>query len=111
MRILLGKYVIAMTLTSALLGVTVPSLAEETGKTVSYADLDLNNPDDVAVIYERIQDAARMVCRDSSAPWDGQRTKHFNQCLQDTVDAAVQDVDNFQLTALHQQVREDIAGR
>jgi UrcA family protein len=100
-----------MLLTLALLGVTSPSFAEETGKTVSYADLDLNNPADVAIVYERIQDAARMVCKDSSAPWDGQATKHFNQCMQDTVDAAVQDIDNFHLTALHEQIREDVAGR
>lgn len=111
MRILLGKYVIAMTLTTALLGASGPTLAEETGKTVSYADLDLDNPADVAVIYERIQDAARMVCRDSAAPWDGQSTKHFNKCFQETVNAAVQDVNNFELSALHQRITKEIAGR
>ena len=64
MRILPGKYVIAMTLTTALLGASGPSIAEETGKTVSYADLDLSNTADVIIVYERIQDAARMVCND-----------------------------------------------
>jgi UrcA family protein len=100
-----------MTLTTALLGATGPTFAEETGKTVSYADLDLGNSADVAIVYERIQDAARMVCRDSAAPWDGQGTKHFNQCFKDTVDTAVQDVNNFELTALHQRIRKEVAER
>ena len=111
MRILPGKYVIAMTLTTALLGASGPSIAEETGKTVSYADLDLSNTADVIIVYERIQDAARMVCNDSAAPWDGQRTKHFNRCFRDTIDAAVQDVNNFELTALHQRIRKEVAER
>jgi UrcA family protein len=113
MRSLLGKSVIAMTLTTALLGTAGQAFAGETSKTVSYTDLNLNIHDDVAVLYQRIQDAARVVCKDDSAAWypNPRSTKHFSQCMQVTIDKAVRNVNNFELTALHKRIREEIAGR
>jgi len=113
MRILLGKYVVAMTLTTALLGASGQALAGEISKTVSYTDLNLNNHADVAVLYERIQDAARTVCKDGSAAWypNPRSTRHFDQCMQVTIDKAVRNVNNFELTALHQRNRKEIAKR
>jgi UrcA family protein len=68
---------------------------------VSFADLDLNKTAGVDALYKRIQRAARMVCRDSTSPFDIGRARKFRKCYEAAIDTAVTDVRSPLLTARH----------
>ncbi len=69
-------------------------------KVVSFADLDLTRAEGVSTLYNRIQGAAREVCRpleDRSL----QRAALLRECLSTAVDTAVKDVGSPLLTQHH----------
>ena len=111
MKTLIGQTLISMTLTLALLAVAPASFAAGPSKRVEFNDLNLERPADVAILYERIQEAARKVCETRSTPWEMYQDKVIEECIKDTVDAAVEDVNYYALTALHKGQRESVAGR
>ena len=112
MKTYLNQLIIALTLSLAIAGWSNPSLAGGYHQAVNYSDLNLDRPGDVAVLYARIQGAARTVCKISmSATWDYSLITHYHQCVQATVDKAVRGVDNDALTALHQGWMEKVAKR
>lgn len=112
MKTFLKQAVIVLTLAIALSGWSSPSLAEGYHQEVNYSDLNLDQPGDVAVLYKRIQGAARTVCKlDTATTWDGSLMTHYIQCIQAAVDKAVHGVDNDALTALHQGRMEKVAKR
>ena len=110
MKTYLKRPVITLTMCMALAALSCPSFAGKYFEKVNYADLNLEQPGDVAVLYERIQDAARAVCKDDTLIW-GYHRKALNRCIQRTVDLAVVRVDNTALTALHQGRSESVAKR
>jgi UrcA family protein len=68
---------------------------------VAYSDLDLTRADHASALYWRIQNAANVVCAERSAP--GSRALLIERkCIAKAVDAAVQNVDNANLTAIYQ---------
>ena len=112
MKTLIGKTLVTITLMVGLAGVTIPTFAAQPSKTVNFSDLNLEKPADVAILYQRIQQAARRVCEKKSTPWEMYQDKVIEECIKVTVDAAVKDVDYFALTAMHKgQSRSDVAGR
>jgi UrcA family protein len=78
--------------------------------TVRFADLDLARPQDAEVLYQRIQFAARLVCTDSSAPWDGRRSRNWIRCFNGVVEDAVRGIDQPLLTALYRARARHTAG-
>ena len=94
------------------------SLVTEPGRTraVSAGDLDLNRPAGVATLYERIQAAARAVCREEALNFR-RSTKGFapvswrQTCVAQAIDGAVANADNVQLSALHRGTPELIVQR
>ena len=106
----LNKLVVITILSIALTGLSCPSIAGQFLKRVNYSNLNLDRPGDVTVLYERIQDAARLVCKDDTATW-GFHRKAFNRCFERTMDKAVMRVGNGALTALHQGQIESVAKR
>jgi UrcA family protein len=82
-------------------------------RTVSTVDLDLNRPAGVATLYERIQAAARAVCREVAHDYR-RETRSFASAAQRqfsvtrAVDGAVADVGNVQLSALHRGTQERV---
>lgn len=84
------------------------TLVTESGRTraVSTGDLDLDRPAGVATLYQRIQAAARAVCREEALDFR-QNTRSFapvswrKTCVAQAIDGAVADVDNVRLSALH----------
>jgi len=106
-----GAIVITAMLSIALLVPASPAAADDSGQKVAFEDLDLNQPADVATLYERIQAAARSVCRNDSAPWDGRQASNYQKCFEGAVDLAVRDINNVSLTALHHEFGEKIASR
>ena len=111
MKTLFEQSVIAVAISIALLGTSSLTFADGYSKKISYADLDLNQSSDVAVLYERIQAAARKVCKESSAPHDGHHRRNYERCYQGAVDLAVKEVSHFALAALHEGNSGSIAGR
>jgi len=82
-------------------GFSNPSFADGFSKKIGYSDLDLDQPANVAVLYERINKAANTVCTDTTAIW-GYHRRNFNRCFEKTVTKAVSGINNDALTALHQ---------
>jgi len=85
MKTAIAQTISALTLTAALIGASSSALADErtsagTGEPsikIEFADLNLNLSEDVAELYARIKSAARLVCVDSSSPWDAKRVESF----------------------------------
>jgi UrcA family protein len=68
---------------------------------VSYADLDLSKANHAGVLYGRLQNAAIAVCAENGVP--GSRALLIeHKCIAKAVDAAVQNIDNPNLTAIYQ---------
>lgn len=101
---------IASTLAVGLLGLFAQTSAADSSKIVRIDDLDLTQAADVGVLYDRIQRAARRVCRDESSPWDGKRSSRFARCEHDAVDDAVRTVNHPALAILHRAEGERLAG-
>lgn len=87
---------IALSGTPALADVT----AEPLSKVVNYADLDLNHPPGVKVLYERLRSAAQGVCQ----PFEGRTLKQVGDsraCFDQAMARAVKDVNKPLLTAYY----------
>ena len=71
--------------------------------TVRYHDLDLNGPEGIARLYERIYTAAADVCRTAEGhqPLDGESARDRDACVNHSVAQAVRTVHNEKLTAFH----------
>ena len=111
MKTYLNQSVIALILSLAITGWSNPSFAGQYHRKINYTDLNLDQPGDVAILYARIQRAARLVCRRERARWDEFVMTHYQQCLQMTVDKAVHDVNLDALTALHRGQMESVVKR
>jgi UrcA family protein len=70
--------------------------------TVQYADLDLNNPKSVEVLYGRIEKAAQRLCTDSGWRRVDERVRE-QQCIARTISDTVAKIPNDRLAALYKQ--------
>jgi len=87
---------------SQLTAVTVVGGAEDgTMVKIRYHDLDLMRDGGVKALYHRIKVAAHTVCDQSVPVWAAQRSERMQACLGSAVDAAVVQVGNARLAALH----------
>ena len=68
--------------------------------TVRFADLDLSRPAGAAVLYQRIEAAARRVCGNPYVPQLADFVEQRN-CRRATIDDAVQRISSPLLIALH----------
>ena len=91
------------TLSSAGAGVAVARGDEAPSVTVRYHDLNLNSPQGVADLYERIHAAALIVCKSAEGSqfvnrvfWSG-----WNDCINHAEANAVNTVHNEKLSAYH----------
>jgi UrcA family protein len=78
-----------------------PNPADGSSIKVSFHNLDFDNSNAVAGLYRRIQTSARLVCIDSTSPWDASRQETFERCYTAVVEKAVGQVNRPQLTALY----------
>lgn len=74
---------------------------------VKVGDLDLDKPAGVAVLYERLQFAARKVCGPSSVTGSRLSLREQRSCVISAVDNAVHRLDKPALTAYHQAHASD----
>ncbi len=71
----------------------------ETNKvTVSYADLNLENKEDVQALYRRLQRASRKVC---GSTYPGEDHQRIGACYRATLSNSVDKADNDDLTRIH----------
>ena len=75
-------------------------------RNVKMWDLDLAKSEDVQALYERVREAANDVCQEEARRhWANTRRAAppgwTERCTNDAVDAAVRDVGNRRLAALH----------
>ena len=109
MNALITKTIATLTLTAAFASVSLQPLAAEPAARpagnssikISFDDLDFSNPDSVATLYSRIEFSARLVCTDTSSPWDARRQTTYQRCYTATIADAVARVNQPQLTAMH----------
>jgi UrcA family protein len=94
------------------LSVGAADLADENAptRTVKAWDLDLAKPEDAQTLYERVQRAASVVCRQEvRSVWMSTRRPEprgwTERCVADAVDAAVRSVASPALAALHVRTR------
>jgi UrcA family protein len=64
---------------------------------VDYSDLDLSHPTGVAVLYSRIEGAAKVVCK-AGGDRDLAALARAHRCVQSSIARAVADVHSRQLT-------------
>lgn len=85
------------------------SSADAAERTVDASDLDLRKPADAAILYERIELAARMVCMTDSASWDRQVVRTFNHCKKTVIEDAIARFNQPLLTAVHERTIDKVA--
>jgi UrcA family protein len=84
-----------------MLGFNLGVANAEPSARINTRDLDLGKPQDVATLYQRIEQRAQRVCRDASSPWDASREKYVKKCAAAAVDTAVASVNSEALSTLH----------
>jgi UrcA family protein len=84
-------------------GVAATRVDEAPSVTVRYHDLNLNNREGVANLYERIHAAAVVVCKSEEGPQLVNRVfwSEWNACVNHAVANAVHTVHNENLSAYH----------
>jgi UrcA family protein len=69
---------------------------------VSYADLDLSQPDGIRTLYVRIQGAASVLCGSTEATSGARPAAVDDECARNTISAAVYGARIPRLKVLHQ---------
>jgi UrcA family protein len=100
---------IAMLLTPMLLAVgsaiAVPRSDQAPSVTVRYHDINLNDPGDIARLYERIHVAALDVCKSAQGPGhqDVESWIEWDLCVRNAMAKAVKAVHNEKLSAYRRE--------
>lgn len=69
---------------------------------VSYADLDLSQPEDAATLLQRLRNAAAASCEQNAAAQGNPRLERaIAQCRDEALSSAVAQLDQPELTRLH----------
>jgi UrcA family protein len=71
--------------------------------TVKYADLDLNRPGDVRILYHRVRLAADESCGIGEITGSHLKLKSWQECVARAVDETVAHLDRPALTAYHRE--------
>jgi UrcA family protein len=119
MNAVVKKSAVALALTAALSWPAVSAYADRIeGVTVSsaptikvsYAELDINKPRGLEVLYSRIQRAAKIVCGNDHMLQELARGRHAAACYKTAVDDAVRQINRPTLTALHRAKTRAVLG-
>jgi UrcA family protein len=105
----------AMVLTAwqgAALGTSLDGAADQPHPvTVKYADLDLNRPGDVKILYHRVRLAANESCGIGEITGSHLKQQSWLQCVARAVDETVTHLDRPALTAYHRQHTIEASGK
>jgi UrcA family protein len=78
---------------------------------VHIKDLNLNRPQDVATVYQRITVAADRVCGPRSLPGSHYRTTDYENCYADALARAVARIDQPSVTSYYRQRTESFSAK
>jgi UrcA family protein len=110
MSTLIKRSMVALAFAGLVSGLALPAQADEASSEpsikVKFRDLDLSKPEGAAALYQRIERSARLVCTDSSSPYDAGRVETFKRCYEGAIQDAVASINQPQLTALHRAKTE-----
>ena len=114
----IAKSAVTITLAAAFIGHSVPAHADRLegvivsapSITVGYAELNISNPQGLAVLYTRIKSAARSVCGYDPSPKELSRARVSKACYLSAVDDAVRQINRPTLTALHRAKSKSALG-
>jgi UrcA family protein len=109
-RLATGTLAVGATLvTATLLQATIVSTASAaeapTQRAISLRGLDLKRPTDVAVLYDRIREAAESVCGSDPVTGSHLRSDAQRRCVAASIDSAVAAIDKAELSAWHRQAK------
>jgi UrcA family protein len=96
----------AMLVASALLGSIAQADARQDRTAIQLADLNLDRPADIAVMYERINLAAEQVCRQHALNGSDVVSPAYGHCVADTVEKVVGKINRAPLTAFSRQRKQ-----
>ena len=96
----------AMLIASALIGSNAQADARQDRIAIQLADLNLDRPGDVAVMYERINVAAEQVCRQRALNGSDVISPAHAHCVADTVEKVVANINRAPLTAFSRQQKQ-----
>ncbi len=113
-RLATGTLAVGATLvTATLLQATIISTASAaeapTQRAISLRGLDLKRPTDVAVLYDRIREAAESVCGSDPVTGSHLRSDAQRRCVAASIDSAVATIDKAPLSAYHRQAKAGTA--
>lgn len=110
-KLLKGIAVSAISLVGAIAYADTAPAGFDRSSIVRYADLNLNQPRDVAKLYSRITLAADKVCGPRSLVGSYSKRAQYQSCYVDTVSRAVAHVDEPSLSAYFRQRLPEPASR
>ena len=83
---------------------TIRELSTGRSIVVSFADLNLANPEELNDLYRRIESAAHKMCGVRSMKVSLEVSRRNQDCVSWAIDEAIGKVDSVRLTALHQAI-------
>jgi UrcA family protein len=114
MNAIIAKSIIGVCLAAVLAGYSAGTHAHESSGVrsiiVGYAELDLSKPQGIEVLYQRIQGAAKRVCRAEPGSIFVPDRRAWTKCYVDATERAVRQVNLPTLTALHQSRTSSAVG-
>lgn len=110
-----GRHLLVTGLAVVTLGLASNSFASASDDgvrkiSVSYAELDLSKPAGAKTLYQRIKQAAFIVCGGQDSPMTWNHTQKAS-CIRTSVDEAVAKVNAPLLSALHQGQNTRVASK
>jgi UrcA family protein len=106
---LLGAAVSVLSLACAAASADTPPVIGSHFELVRFNDLNLDQPRDVARLFNRVSSAADKVCGTRSFAAHYKKIADYEICYKDTVASAVARIDRPSLTAYFQQRSSDLA--
>ena len=101
----LGATLMTATLLQATIVGTANAAEAPAQRTISLHGLDLKRPTDVAVLYDRIREAAESVCGTDPVTGSHLRSNAQARCISASIDSAVAAIDKAELSAWHRQAK------
>ncbi len=108
---LLGAAVSVLSLACAVAHADTPPLIGSHLELVRYSDLNLDQPRDVARLYDRVSSAADKVCGTRSFASHYKKIADYEICFKETVASAVAHIDRPSVTSYFEQRSSDWASR
>lgn len=100
-----GATLVTATLLQATIVSTASAAEAPAQRAISLRGLDLKRPADVAVLYDRIREAAEAVCGNEPITGSHLRSNAQQRCIAASIESTVATIDKAELSAWHRQAK------